>query len=423
MPGHTRLYRRGATYYHRAAVPTDIKDSYGKREETFSLKTTDRSEALRRVRMEAVRVDQLFDAHRKQLRTGDIRAPEPELSELTPAQIETVKQAYLHHLLDEDEEVREDGFYDPDDTSEPLAELPRPTWEERRDDNAFVDKAARYDLARGKRDHIIRDEAEEVLTWDGLELRLAQGSPSWNKVIRALQEAQVQAYEGIAKRDAGDVVPTPPYPVDLSDNSATATRQDSISSHVRLQNAVGAWTAEKSRAWTDKARNDYLAWMTAFAEIAGNKPLHRYNKDDARAFKAVLLKLPPNWRKKPDLRNLSIQEAAALADRSGMAPMSTTNLNKALTRVGAFWSWAEAHYDDVKPSLFKGLSVRATVSARDQRSPFSVAQLSKLLSSPVFTGRRSERYCSEPGEHSMRGTARFWLPLLGSGPIDFGRRA
>ena len=94
MPGHTRLYRRGATYYHRAAVPTDIKDSYGKREETFSLKTTDRSEALRRVRMEAVRVDQFFEAHRKQLRTADIRAPEPELSELTPAQIETVKQAY-----------------------------------------------------------------------------------------------------------------------------------------------------------------------------------------------------------------------------------------------------------------------------------------------------------------------------------------
>jgi hypothetical protein len=25
MTGHTRLYRRGATYYHRAAIPADIK--------------------------------------------------------------------------------------------------------------------------------------------------------------------------------------------------------------------------------------------------------------------------------------------------------------------------------------------------------------------------------------------------------------
>ena len=44
MPGHTRLYRRGAVYYHRAAVPVDIIATYGKREETFSLKTKDPAE-------------------------------------------------------------------------------------------------------------------------------------------------------------------------------------------------------------------------------------------------------------------------------------------------------------------------------------------------------------------------------------------
>ncbi|MCB0271296.1 MAG: integrase, partial [Calditrichaeota bacterium] len=57
MPGHTRLYRRGATYYHRAAVPKDIVKTYGRVEETFSLRTKDRAEALIRVKIEAVRVD------------------------------------------------------------------------------------------------------------------------------------------------------------------------------------------------------------------------------------------------------------------------------------------------------------------------------------------------------------------------------
>ena len=28
MPGHPRLYRRGTTYYHRAAIPKNIADSY-----------------------------------------------------------------------------------------------------------------------------------------------------------------------------------------------------------------------------------------------------------------------------------------------------------------------------------------------------------------------------------------------------------
>ena len=67
MPGHTRLYRRGAVYYHRAAIPKDIADTYPKTEETFSLKTKDHAEALRRVRIEAVRVDEKFEAHRRRL--------------------------------------------------------------------------------------------------------------------------------------------------------------------------------------------------------------------------------------------------------------------------------------------------------------------------------------------------------------------
>lgn len=46
MSGHTRLYRRDSTYYHRAAVPKDIVAPYGKIEEKFSLRTKDYTEAL-----------------------------------------------------------------------------------------------------------------------------------------------------------------------------------------------------------------------------------------------------------------------------------------------------------------------------------------------------------------------------------------
>lgn len=102
MPGHTRLYRRGAVYYHRAAVPQDIVATYGKREETFSLKTRDHAEAVRRVRIAAVEVDKKFDEHRLKL----ARQQEPTLQELTPEQIATIKAVYLHHLLEEDAEVR-----------------------------------------------------------------------------------------------------------------------------------------------------------------------------------------------------------------------------------------------------------------------------------------------------------------------------
>jgi hypothetical protein len=67
MPGHPRLYRRGAKYCHRAAIPVDIKGSYPKSEETFTLDTTDYQEALKLVRKAAVETDDKFEAHRRAL--------------------------------------------------------------------------------------------------------------------------------------------------------------------------------------------------------------------------------------------------------------------------------------------------------------------------------------------------------------------
>ena len=37
MPKHPRLMKRGNTFWHRAAIPADIKATYPKTEETFSL--------------------------------------------------------------------------------------------------------------------------------------------------------------------------------------------------------------------------------------------------------------------------------------------------------------------------------------------------------------------------------------------------
>jgi integrase len=153
--------------------------------------------------------------------------------------------------------------------------------------------------------------------------------------------------------------------------------------------------------------------MSLFQEIAGDQALDKYSKEDARAFKAVLLKLPANWRKKRAIKDLSALGAVKKAEALGMAPMSTTTLNKALGRLASFWNWTEAHYDGIRPSLFKGLTIRQVISARDQRNPFSPDQLSKLFSSPLFVGCLSERRCAERGDLSMHETARYWLPLLG----------
>jgi len=81
MPGHPRLYRRGAMYYHRAAIPVDIAETYPKSEETFSLKVCDYQDALELVRIAAVQVDRRFERHRRQR----LRQDEPFVTDRIPA--------------------------------------------------------------------------------------------------------------------------------------------------------------------------------------------------------------------------------------------------------------------------------------------------------------------------------------------------
>lgn len=408
MPGHTRLYRRGAVYYHRAAIPKDIADTYPKAEETFSLKTKDHAEALRRVRIEAVRVDEKFAAHRRRLEAQNA----PCVDHLTQEQLNTIKQAYLRHLLEEDEEVRLDGFEEPDAVAEgedPIAHEPRPSFEELEELIEDMDAVTRGNLARGKQDDFFRDEAEEVLSWEGIEVRLASHSSDWRKVVRALQEASVEAADAQRKRNVGDVVPAPPEPLQQPVTASSAASAPLLSA------AFERWAEQKAlgNKWTAKAENDYRNWITVFIEVCGDRPITEYRKADGREFKDVLLKLPSNWRKMPETRNGDLRSAVERGQKSGLKTITIATINKALGRLNAFWEWASSEYDDIPVNVVAGLKLDDTTTARHKRQPFSTEQLQVLFNSPIYTGCRSESRRSETGHTDMRHSHWHWLPLLG----------
>ena len=68
MPNYPGLTCRGDTYYCRFRIPVDIKPSYPKSEEKESLHTKDANEALRRIKLKAVQIDEKFEAHRRERR-------------------------------------------------------------------------------------------------------------------------------------------------------------------------------------------------------------------------------------------------------------------------------------------------------------------------------------------------------------------
>jgi integrase len=393
VAGHPRLSRRGATYYHRAAIPVDIVGTYPKSEETFSLRTKNREEAVKLVRIEAARVDRLFDEHRRQRSL----AAEPPLAELTAEQVKRIGEAYYAHLLDEDEDTRLGGF----------AEA---SFEESATLTEDLDALNRRAYARGEADAFFEGEAEEVLGWENVNLRLDPASPSWRRVARELQAASVRAAEAIRARNRGDVVETPQAPAAPPQAAPVSAGQGgSLLSHL-----VKDWATEKARAsWVPKTEHEHRVWMGHFISMTGDRPLAAYGKAEAVAFKRVLMGLPANWSKLGPLRGQAVQEAAERARELGLAPMSDKNLNKLLGYVGSFWTWAAKHFDDCPPNPFRGLKVDMRKrNVRDDRDPFTLAELRAIFSAPLYTGCASAREWATAGALVPRDAGRYWVPLV-----------
>lgn len=390
MPGHPRLYRRNAVYYHRAAIPKDIVDTYPKSEETFSLKTKDHAEAVRLVRIAASEVDRKFDAHRRQL-------TRPAQDELTAEQLQLAHDVYYQHLLEEDDEIRTSGFADYtaakffDDAEQMTSDLAG---------------AVRSQYARGELDTFFVGEAEDVLTWDNVDIRLSPTSSSWRALARKLQEAYIRASEAIQKRFAGEVVETPP---------STSSGPHATSGGPLLSELFESHKAEAERtdAWSPKLVDDYQVWTSMFIELRGDRPILDYKKQDARAFKDLLVGLPTNRNKLALTKGLPLQDAVKVAAEHELPTLAVSTVNKALGRLQAVWNWADRQLDEHVPDIFSPMKLKETARPRDEANPFSLEQLQAIFSGPLFTGCRSERYRTTPGDTNMSSTSWYWLPLLG----------
>lgn len=171
--------------------------------------------------------------------------------------------------------------------------------------------------------------------------------------------------------------------------------------------------ANRSVEWSAKLEADYSVWVGLFLELTGDRPFANYRKADARAFKEVLQELPANRTKYPETNGLGPREAVQAGKQNGLDVISTSTVNKGLGRLQAIWKWADKQLDDDLPDIFGPMKVATKGNARDEADPFTKGQLQAIFSGPLFTGCRSERFRTHPGETNMSGTSWYWLPLLG----------
>jgi integrase len=391
VPKHPRLVCRNGVYYHRAAIPADIRDTYPKTEETFSLNTRDPREAVRRVRVAATEVDARFAEHRR--RQNAVLTPRDNL---TDAQLAAVEQAYYTYLLEEDDERRDAGFYEGE-----MLELPALSFEEYEAQVADALKNVQHQLPRRATDVFYEQEVDEVLSWDGFDIKLPPNSPTRKKVVAAIQRAEIRALKAIAERNKGELIDTPSLP------PAAAAKH----SGVLLSEAIQGWLKDKRPGWTAKTAKAHEVAIGWFMDLVGDRSLADYSKADGRAFKAAMQTLPANWVKHPKLSKLSIVKAVERSEELGLAPMSLTNASKNVQFVQSFWNWAEANYDEVDGNPMVKLS-KPKGAARDERDPFTAEDLKTMFSAPLYRGCRSIHHWKDPGNFVPIDSGRYWVPLV-----------
>ncbi|WP_294640844.1 site-specific integrase [uncultured Aureimonas sp.] len=165
--------------------------------------------------------------------------------------------------------------------------------------------------------------------------------------------------------------------------------------------------------WREKTDREHQAYRDLFLSVLPDRPLPEYTKADVREFKSVLMRLPPNWSKLVPLRNLTPTKAAEKAEKLGLKPMSASNVNKVLSYVGSTWTWAEPLFDEVENNPFRRMGISTGTKARDERHPFTPAELALVFNSTIYRGAKSARQWRLRGDFIDRDSARWWVPLVG----------
>jgi len=120
MPKQTYLHKRAksAVYYFRCRIPNDLWSCYeDKREIIFSLKTRDHHEAMRRVPIEAGKLQTEFEALRRTLTNAQ---NPPKRLDYTDAEIERLSLLWTRCVLETDDVQRLEGY--PDESFDEQAE-------------------------------------------------------------------------------------------------------------------------------------------------------------------------------------------------------------------------------------------------------------------------------------------------------------
>ncbi|HVL79751.1 MAG TPA: site-specific integrase [Sphingomicrobium sp.] len=390
--------RRGGSinWYYRESTPADIRDLLTQRGERapkevwVTLDTADIR--LAKVKLVQVQADQhlKWDAMRQAAKPiGGM----PSSADLTEAVVEFVHNRFIEVHRRNLRDKLEAGLVDPSSEAK-----------RRRD------KIVQAELFPTSNDHAEMELVAGALCrevgWD-LGPSVGLRGKRWNELVglitKAIQYARSKIVETLEGRPVAD------------DREAVMAH---LGGKRRPKAKAGETILELFALYeTDSLRDgkssDTLASerkvIGHFASFVGSdRSVADIGRTDIREFKRVLSRVPHRWITRPELKGMSIADAASHWEKLGGQGRSTRTVAKELSGISSFFVWLfdNAYIDDENPTI--GFIPRFDKS-KTKYPPYKPAQLQTVFGSPLFTG------CVADKPHLAGATRvrdwRYWLPL------------
>lgn len=361
MPGYSHLTRRGAAYWFRRRVPSDLLKVLKRAEWKESLGTKELEEAKRRCRERAVQTDREIAV----ARASAAATLSPPLSQ-QEARALAIEQ--LARWLNNDEEARR--------------------WYGRRA-SASADMTLDLMAAESREALADGDWTQEIATAEAALQNAGRWYPRTDDSFRLLAfemlKVRVRAMEGLARRQVGEVV-EPPEVTPVSPPTAGV---------VSLGQLIDAYRVERVKRYGDEATDRKYGHVFKALEqgLGRDRSIRSVTRADCRALRDLMAGMPAYMgRRYP---GLSIEQAAAAAGRDGAAIISDRTLWSYLTNLSAVFNWAvDEEWLERNPA--KGIAERGTAKVR--RRGFTAGELKTL-----FTSLGNER---------EENAWRFWIPAM-----------
>ena len=398
----------GETYYFRSYIPTDLIEYFdGVRQFRVSLKCAIKSRSLRITKVLDVKVSSLFEEIRIGMKSLDIE----QIKEIL--RIEIRKQILHSHRVregtnrwDDDgikrsletiqkkeislkDRLKSDSKSYKDEVESKLEgilqsldiQVEKNSLEFQKLRNNFIDLyLLRHDWMRelvnqtGKTDDDFRKSAQQKIGMD---------------LFPELQETSIEDFRKSAQQNVFKT-----KSVEVKYNSVAGKK---ISEYAGL-----FYDRKRLEETSEKEIGELNRNINDFIEVMGDLPIAQINKNVVSDYISFETRLPPQRRKSPKYRDLSIPQ---LLELEGIETQSILNVNKRISKMSVFANWC-VRQGFINESPFKDMQLSIKKNKSSGREPFNAKDLRRILAKETFLKWTVDFHHKHNPSHNETG----WFP-------------